>query len=154
MIEPALALQHLKSDNEDIEEDLLANYIASAVSICEGYCVRKFYESQTKKDADFDTAMLDLVAAREERDTAIQASTEDCVTKLLIERYISQRSAIQQRANGIVVNQAIKAAILLTLGHLYRNRQDVITGQNAGATKLPVGAERILQPYVWPGDLA
>lgn len=45
----------------------------------------------------------------------------------------------------ILVDDAIKAAILLTLGHLYRNREDVVAGPSAGALALPLGARALLQ---------
>lgn len=45
----------------------------------------------------------------------------------------------------ILVNSAIKAAILLILGSLFVNREDVITGVSAVA--LPNGAQYLLQPY-------
>ncbi|ANN78913.1 head-tail connector protein [Bordetella flabilis] len=47
----------------------------------------------------------------------------------------------------MVVNDMIKAAILLLLGHLYRNREDVISGQTAAAVQLPMGSRALLQPY-------
>lgn len=46
----------------------------------------------------------------------------------------------------MVVNDAIKAAILLTLGHLWANREDVLTGNGAAAVQLPLGA----RPLLWP----
>lgn len=39
---------------------------------------------------------------------------------------------------------AIKAAILLTVAHLYRNRESVVTGTIA--TELPLGVEALLRP--------
>lgn len=48
-------------------------------------------------------------------------------------------------AAGIVVNDAIKAAILLTLGGLYSNREDVVTG--VSVARLPNGAQYLLHPY-------
>lgn len=44
----------------------------------------------------------------------------------------------------MVVNAAIQAAILLILGHLYANREEVLPG---AATKVPFGAHALLQPY-------
>lgn len=44
----------------------------------------------------------------------------------------------------IVVNDAIKAAILLILGHLYANRENVATGFSVA--ELPMGARSLLQP--------
>lgn len=45
----------------------------------------------------------------------------------------------------IVVNPAIRAAILLTAGHLYRNREDVITGTIVSEMK--EGARVLLWPH-------
>lgn len=46
---------------------------------------------------------------------------------------------------GIVVNDAIRAAILLTIGHLYANRESVVTGTIA--TELPMTTRYLLDPY-------
>lgn len=45
----------------------------------------------------------------------------------------------------IVVNAAIQAAILLILGHLYANREEVITGTIA--TEIPKGSRSLLWPH-------
>jgi hypothetical protein len=47
----------------------------------------------------------------------------------------------------IVVNDAIVAAILLILGKLYSNREDVVTGTGRTVQKLPDGSQYLLQPY-------
>lgn len=44
----------------------------------------------------------------------------------------------------MVVNSLIRAGILLVLGHLYENREDVITGT---AADLPQGSRSLLAPY-------
>lgn len=49
---------------------------------------------------------------------------------------------------GIHTNEAINAAVLLILGHLYANREEVITG-NVSAVQVPVGADWLLTPYVY-----
>ncbi len=52
--------------------------------------------------------------------------------------------------NPMVVNNAIKAAILLTVGHLYANREDVVRG--VVAQQLPMGARDLLRPWrIIPG---
>lgn len=48
-------------------------------------------------------------------------------------------------AEPMLVNDAIRAAILLLAGHLYRNREEVVTGQTVA--QLPVGAHALLWPY-------
>ncbi len=45
----------------------------------------------------------------------------------------------------MIANDAIRAAILLILGHLYANREEVVTGTIA--TELPMTSRRLLQPY-------
>ncbi|MDZ7863379.1 head-tail connector protein [Acidovorax sp.] len=45
----------------------------------------------------------------------------------------------------VLVNAAIKAAILLLVGHLFANREDVVTGTIA--SNLPMGSRVLLQPY-------
>ena len=48
-------------------------------------------------------------------------------------------------SDPMVVNDMIKAAVLLTLGHLYANRESVNTGSTA--TALPRGVDDLLQPF-------
>jgi len=56
----------------------------------------------------------------------------------------AQAAAAETRA-GLVINAAVNAAILLICGHLFENRQDVITGTIA--TQIPNGSLYLLQPY-------
>lgn len=50
---------------------------------------------------------------------------------------------------GIATNEAINAAVLLILGHLYVNREAVTPGQVA---VVPMGAEWLLVPYINTGE--
>lgn len=45
----------------------------------------------------------------------------------------------------MIVNDAIRSAILLILGHLYANREEVVIG--ASAIQLPMASQYLLQPY-------
>jgi len=45
----------------------------------------------------------------------------------------------------MVCNDLVRAAVLLILGHLYANREDVITG--APASEIPMGSRQLLAPY-------
>ncbi|WP_028941616.1 head-tail connector protein [Pseudomonas vranovensis] len=45
----------------------------------------------------------------------------------------------------ILINAAIKGACLLILGHLYANREDVVTGTIA--TAMPMGSQALLTPH-------
>ena len=152
MIDLELAREHLKADEEDVEDDLIEQYIASAVSACEGYCNRKFYDDETARAADYTAALGDMQTAIAARDTALAAATNDEVRNIINNDYIAKRGSVLARCNGIVVDDTVTAAILLMLGHFYRNRQEVVVSQ-ASATQLPAGAKRILEPYLWIGDL-
>ena len=46
---------------------------------------------------------------------------------------------------GIAINPAIQAALLLIVGHLYANREDVLAG--VSVAQLPNGSQSLLQPY-------
>ncbi|MCY0385652.1 head-tail connector protein [Robbsia sp. Bb-Pol-6] len=48
-------------------------------------------------------------------------------------------------SDPIVVNDAIRAAILLILGRLYANREDTVVG--ATVFDLPTGSKQLLYPY-------
>ncbi|WP_454056038.1 head-tail connector protein [Cupriavidus sp. Marseille-Q8015] len=45
----------------------------------------------------------------------------------------------------IIANAEIQAAVLLTVGHLYANRENSVVGLSA--VELPHGAREFLQPY-------
>lgn len=45
------------------------------------------------------------------------------------------------------VPAAIKAALLLTIGHLYANRETVLAGAGVSAIQLPWGIDHLLRPY-------
>lgn len=149
----ALVRQHLKADDEDVEDTLIDQYIASAVSICEGYCNRKFYSTDDALVADRVVALAALEAAKEVRDTQLAASDDSDVQGVVYNTWLATRGACLARCNGVVVDSTITAAIFLTIGRLYRVRQDVAAGQNAAAVQMPEGARRILEPYLWVGDL-
>lgn len=47
--------------------------------------------------------------------------------------------------NPMVVDDLIKAAILLIFGHLNANREDAVSG--AAVTEIPMGSKSLLWPY-------
>lgn len=153
IIERDIAIQHIKSDGEPEEDDLIDLYLESALSICEGYCNRHFYEDDTARFLAFDEGLVALSAAGTWRDDALALHTALDMRAAIADSYMERRGAALRKVNGCVADGAVRAAILLTFGHLYRNRQDNIVG-NVNAVQLPVNAQRILEPYLWIGDLA
>lgn len=86
-------------------------------------------EDTTDRDADI---TLKLGAAE-------QAAMDYC-NRTIYEDAESMGSDL----DGVVINAAIKAAILLNLGHLCVNREGVDTVQKQ---ELPLGIRSLLQPY-------
>jgi hypothetical protein len=152
----ATARRYLKADGPD--DDVITNMLSQVQAICEGYCNRRFYATEQAMSDDFIEALTDradALAARATQLSAIVGSDADSMgTRGLIrDHYIEVLGRISQRIHGIPIDSDVEAAMFLTLGHLYVNREDnVVSGNNA--VQLPVGAQRILQPKLWIGDLA
>ncbi|WP_313319584.1 head-tail connector protein [Stenotrophomonas sp.] len=49
-------------------------------------------------------------------------------------------------ADPMLVNDSIRAAVLLLLGHLYRTREEV-QGSDGATVQVPLGAHSLLWPY-------
>lgn len=47
----------------------------------------------------------------------------------------------------IVINDAVRAAILLILGQMHAYREDVVVGTSSSVIPLPVGSRQLLFPY-------
>lgn len=66
---------------------------------------------------------------------------------------LQEASAVRVRyvagygAAGSAVPQAIRQAILLVIGSLYENREDVLVAQGVSIGTLPFGVEALLAPY-------
>jgi uncharacterized phage protein (predicted DNA packaging) len=86
-----------------------------------------------KVDTTDDDAMIEIYLGAAER-----AAMDYC------NRTIYGAEGMGSDLDGVVINDAIKAAILLNLGHLYVNREGVDTVQKQ---ELPLGIQSLLQPY-------
>jgi hypothetical protein len=140
-----LVRSHLKADLEDVESDLVKQYLASATSMCESYCNRKFYETEQQREDDFPVALQGITELTTTRDNQLETVTTCEQRELVWDRFRAGVDGMKKRTNGIVTDDTIVAAILLTAGFLYVNR---------AAPELPMAAKRILEPYQWIGDLA
>lgn len=79
---------------------------------------------------------------------AAQEHAQDFMNRRVYPDTDTMEAAILEGSAGddpIVVNDAIRAAILLIVGHLFANREAVVTGTIA--TQLPMGAHSMLWPY-------
>ena len=84
---------------------------------------------------------------------AAEQAAVDFLNRVVFVDQASLAAAVADESAGkapVVVNAAIRAAILLTLGHLYANREDVVQGVTAEA--MPLGARSLLRPHrLFPG---
>ena len=82
---------------------------------------------------------------------AAQNAAVNYLNRQVFETQIALDAAVAAGTAGtdpMVVTDAIKSAMLLILGHLYENREDVVVGSTGNAAvALPMGSQYLLQPY-------
>ena len=89
-----------------------------------------------------DDQLLELYAG-----AAVEAA-QNFLNRKLFEDEAAMAAAVLEGSAGadpMVANDAVRAAVLLTLGHLYRNREEVITG--AIVSEMKEGARALLWPH-------
>ena len=142
---------HLRVDSAD-EDALIGVYITAAEQMAVALLDRGVYADDTAlgvakaaAPGELDTAIAaceSAIAAAEALadETAIAAAIQTAGNDLL-----RAQVAHRQAMDGMVVNEAIKAAVLLIVGSLYAQREDVVVG--VSVAQLPNGAEWLLAPY-------
>lgn len=145
-----LAMHHLLAEPED--QALVQAQLDAAEGAAMNFLNRCFYLDQVALDqarSGVPAAMLAakeanaaaVAAAEQEQDHALRCRLLDHARQALADAY-DQADAI---AYGMVINPAIQAACLLKLGHLFANREEVVTGTIA--TELPLSSQHLLMPY-------
>lgn len=93
-------------------------------------------------DAGVDDSMLELYAG------AAEEAAQSFLNRRVYPDAEAMAAAVLAGTAGcdpMLVNDAIRAGVLLTLGHLYRNRENVITGTIV--SELSQGASSLLWPH-------
>lgn len=147
----AEAKLHLRVDGAD-EDALIGLYINAAEQAAVKALDRGVYVDDTALQTAMAAAPAALTTATAAYTAAVTAadamtdSTEQAAALQVAETaYMRALVAYRQAFDGILVNDQIKAAVLLTVGHLYANREDVVVGASVAA--LPNGADYLLQPF-------
>lgn len=148
LITDAQARAHVRAE----EDDDIAIYIGAAELAAQEFMNRRVYADQAALDAAQLTVTDSLLAARaayvaadeaanliDDRDACLEAKGH------AFSQYMAAHRLAAEIRSGIVINDMIRAAMLLTIGHLYENREEVVTG--VSVTQLPMGTERLLRPY-------
>ena len=142
---------HLRVDGTD-EDALIGVYITAAEQMAIALLDRGVYADGTAlgvakaaAPGELDTAIAAyesaIAAAEALADESAKAASIQTAGNGLLRAKVAHRHAM----DGMVVNEAIKAAVLLIVGHLYANREDVVAG--VSVAQMPNGAEWLLQPY-------
>lgn len=136
----------------DYPEDQLAPYIDGAVDAAQAYLNRVVYESSEALAAARDAYAAAVSEAGDARsaanDSAAEIADEDeqaAALRIAELQYQEAMKAAEGCIHGVVVNGSIRAAILLTLGNLFANRESVVTGVTVA--ELPLGVIPLLRPY-------
>ena len=150
-VQLAEAWLHLRVDCTD-EDALILLYISAAEQAAINAMDRGVYADSTALQAAIAAAPAALAAATAAKEAAVAAAEaltdadeKAAALKAAENAYLRAKVAHRQAMDGMVVNEAIKAAVLLIVGHLYANREDVVAG--VSVAQMPNGAEWLLQPY-------
>ena len=142
---------HLRVDSAD-EDALIGVYITAAEQMAVALLDRGVYADGTAlgvakaaAPGELDTAIAAyesaMAAAEALADETAKAASIQTACNGLLRAKVAHRQAME----GMVVNEAIKAAVLLIVGSLYAQREDAVVG--VSVEQLPNGAEWLLAPY-------
>ncbi|ANN66466.1 head-tail connector protein [Bordetella bronchialis] len=136
----------------DYDDAELADKLASAENAVSAHLNRNVYVDQEALDAAVNDLADAAGQAQEAYDQAVAAAaglSSDAAREMALQvaekRLADFRLNAQRTLNGIVANGSILAAVRLTLGHLYANRESVATGVTVA--ELPLGVADLLRPY-------
>jgi hypothetical protein len=167
LITLAQARDHVKADGDD--DELLTAYCNAAEAHCARLANRSLFATTTEKNAAVATVGTRMAAAYTAYDAAILAAEahDDCRVGAMLaaaaNTALTDATTACERdvhglaldaaadAAGLPANDAVKAAILLLVGHYYATRPAVITGQGASAIEVPQGTTDIMANYRWIG---
>lgn len=144
------AMQHLYAEPEDLP--LVQIQLDAAEEASMQFLNRRFFVDQAALDsAKAGTTLrtrealgvyaVALAAADLPENADIRCMLREKAKKALTETY----EIIDMDEQGMVINAAVTAACLLKLGHLFANREEVVT--TGSASELPLASKSLLMPY-------
>lgn len=144
------AINHCRAEDDD---PMVDQYARAAELAAQEFLDRFVYAS----DSDLQQAIAAVPGQLTAADATFKAAKEAAEALPELARCMAMeaacraleaaRSKARRTYDGIVVTDDIKVGMLLTLGHMYRNREDVVAGASAGAVELPIGAKHFLWPH-------
>ena len=150
VIDIELAMKHLLAEPED--QDLVQSQLDGAEEAAQQFLQRRFFADQASVDLAKSTTLQRTQAARVTYRAALaladdpENAEDRCRLRERARQALADTfEAIDMDEYGIVINKGIEAACLLKLGHLFANREEVVTGTIA--TELPLTSKALLMPY-------
>lgn len=153
IISDAQARAHLRIGTGDDDANL-ATYTSAAEIAAQNYMNRNVYDDSAALAAAIAMVPTAMTAAETAYDNANDAADEMDSGPAQDSAYFAATLALnqaqfaaQRTLFGIVVDDVIRAGTLLILGHLWENRQDVLSGDRGIAIEIPQASQYILGPY-------
>jgi hypothetical protein len=144
------AKEHCKA--ESCDDNVLAIYIDSAERECEKLANRRIFKNATERSDAIAAIPAAITAASTAYDAAIVAA--DALTDEKVKAFAKAIAEVEYDKvkfeqmdvmDGIVIEKNIINAMLLLIGHWYRNREETIIGQTA--VEIPSGTQSIMYKY-------
>lgn len=145
------AVAHCRVDFGYPVEQLLP-YMDAAESYVIAHLNRSVFESQADLDQAQDDIAAKIGAASDAYQSAVNAANQvgnlaqrQAMIDVAKAKYSAVTLESRRDLDGVVLNGAIRAAMLLTLGNLFANREADVVGVTVAA--LPAGVPELLRPY-------
>lgn len=145
-----IAMEHLRADPDD--QVLVQSQLEAAEDSAMSFLNRCFYLDQASLDqakGGVQSLMQQAKAANAAAVNAAQAEQDHTLRCRLLEHARETLADAYSKADavayGMVINPSIQAACLLKLGHLYANREEVVT--TGSASELPLASQHLLMPH-------
>ncbi|MNL02961.1 hypothetical protein D3C87_1234830 [compost metagenome] len=149
LLTPDECIAHCNADPADAP--LLERLLAAAESAVAGYLNRAIFLTRAELVAAQDALPQAAGDAQEAYEAAVAAAenfgnlaARQMAISLAMERMQEAKVGFQRLLLGMVATPRIEAAVRLTLGNLYANREEVVVG--ASAVRLPQGVPELLRP--------
>ncbi|MDH2052856.1 head-tail connector protein [Achromobacter marplatensis] len=149
LLTPEECIAHCSADPADAS--LLADLLAGAESAVAGYLNRAYFATQAELSAAQDALPKAAGDAQDAYEAAMAVAADfassaarEMAIDLATERLKEAKIGFQRVLFGMVATPRIRAAVRLTLGNLYANREEVVVG--ASAVRLPQGVPELLRP--------
>lgn len=165
------ARTHVNADSGDESDDaLLTTYCNGAEAACARLANRNLYATATELQAAVSGVPAMMEAAYVAYDAAVAVAESQTDARMKAFHMAAAQTALNTATNnadaiinglaldvaavnGQPVGDDIILAVLMTVGHSYRNRESVVAGQGAAAVEVPLSAQAIMRNNRWIGAL-